>query len=147
VAEVIDSNGRLQKHFAFCENVAPFYKNRKPAKVLTYYVPLKVAIDRLKSKYRDISKRTRNADSKDYKYYGARGIKCLWATSDEFVADMLPSFLDHIREHGIEQTTIERIDARGHYSKLNCKWATWKEQFSNRPGVVVMNGKFASSGR
>lgn len=69
---------------------------------------------------------------KDYKRYGARGIRFEWYSYSEFKKDMHPSFLKHVKKHGIENTTIDRIDPKGNYSKKNCRWATWRQQSLNK---------------
>lgn len=78
--------------------------------------------------------------------YGGRGIKCLWDSFESFKEDMYKSYQSHVEEHGIKNTTIERIDSTGHYSKENCKWATYNEQNLNKKNVhrITFRGKTMS---
>lgn len=62
-----------------------------------------------------------NCNSKDWKYYGGKGVEVLgWGSAQEFV------------EWGIGSgyllgLTIDRLDSSGHYSKENCEWVTRAE--------------------
>lgn len=70
--------------------------------------------------------------NKDYKRYGARGIKFKWKDYDSFKKDMYISYLVHVKKHGKKNTSIDRINSKGHYSKKNCRWATLQEQSLNK---------------
>jgi len=89
-----------------------------------------------------ILKRCNNSNSDVYRFYGNRGIKCLWPSFTIFKNDMHESYLKHCKEFGIKDTTIDRIDTNGHYYKKNCKWATWHEQFRNtrQNRFITFNG-------
>lgn len=81
-----------------------------------------------------MNERCRNKKCKTYPNYGGRGIKICsrWRNFINFKKDMYKNYLYHVRKYGREQTSIERIDNNLGYSKLNCKWATQKEQSFNK---------------
>lgn len=80
------------------------------------------------STYRGILERCNNISSHNYKWYGGKGIKCLWKSFEEFRDDMHESYLRHINKYGKKNTTIDRVNSNDHYYKENCRWATWEEQ-------------------
>ncbi len=45
---------------------------------------------------------------------------------------MWKSFLKHIKEYGIKNTSLDRIDNDGSYCKKNCRWATYSQQVRHR---------------
>lgn len=81
--------------------------------------------------YCGIKTRCNNKREKTYFYYGARGVKCLWASFEEFRDGMHESYLKHVEEFGEDNTQIDRVNNNGHYELLNCRWATRKEQMRN----------------
>ena len=80
-----------------------------------------------------------------YKHYGGKGITFpdKWFKFEGFLEDMFESYLEHVQEYGISNTSLDRIDGNASYSKENCKWATKVEQSRNSASnrYVEVNGK------
>lgn len=83
-------------------------------------------------KFLHIRSRCIFAWDKDYKNYGAKGIKFKWETYNDFKNDMYDSYLNHVKIHGEKNTSIDRINVLDGYSKDNCRCATTKEQSRNK---------------
>ena len=88
--------------------------------------------------YLGLHYRCSNPKSAGYQYYGGRGIKCLWKSFGEFYGDMYASYVESIKINGQRNTTIDRINGNGDYSKENCRWRTYRQQNSNRKDNVFV---------
>lgn len=69
-----------------------------------------------------------NPKSKDYKWYGARGIK----VCDEWKNNFMNFYEWSMNNGWKEGYEINRIDNDGNYSPDNCKWISHKNQCRNR---------------
>ena len=80
----------------------------------------------------DMRKRTTNPNSSEWDNYSGRGI-----SSDEykffidFFDDMYSSYIEHKNKYGEKDTTLDRINPNGNYTKTNIRWATRIEQQNN----------------
>jgi hypothetical protein len=80
----------------------------------------------------DMKSRCKNPKHKAYKNYGGRGIMVCesWESFSNFAKDMMPR---------LDGYMLDRIDNSGNYSPENCKWATRKEQNSNRRNCIYVS--------
>lgn len=81
--------------------------------------------------WKTIRQRCYNPKNKDYKYYGAVGIKMSddWKENfQNFYNDMIDSYQMHVDAYGRKNTSLDRVDPDGDYCRENCRWATWEEQ-------------------
>jgi predicted HTH transcriptional regulator len=76
--------------------------------------------------------RCRNTNHKDYKNYGARGI----SISEDWLV-----YLNFLRDMGERPrgTQIDRIDNNKGYFSGNCRWATPRENSSNRRSTRLVD--------
>lgn len=74
--------------------------------------------------YHDAKNRCTNPKNRNWKHYGARGIKFLFTSVQQFYAELGPR---PSPEH-----SIDRINNNGNYAPGNVRWATPEEQQSNR---------------
>jgi hypothetical protein len=88
-----------------------------------------------------ILRRIRNKNCKEYKYYGGRGIKVCekWLDFTGFRDDMYQSYLQHCKEFGEKNTTINRIKNENDYYYANCEWSTLQEQSENKRTSIYIS--------
>jgi len=84
------------------------------------------------TKWSSMRQRCNDHNNHKFKNYGARGIKVLWKSFEEFRDAMHQSYLEHVKKFGEKNTQIERIDNDKSYSTKNCRWATPQEQMQNK---------------
>lgn len=82
---------------------------------------------------------------KQYSDYGGRGISITdsWMKFENFYENMGYSYKIHCEKYGIKNTSIDRIDRDGNYSKENCRWSTEHVQKRNtrRNNFILFNGE------
>jgi hypothetical protein len=73
--------------------------------------------------------RCENPKSRDFKWYGAKGVK----VCDEWALTNFSAFKDWAQRTGYKPgLTIDRVDPAGDYCPENCRWITIQEQQKNR---------------
>ena len=81
--------------------------------------------------YSMMKQRCDNKKHDAYNRYGGSGITYSWEKIEDFRNDMYESYLEHVKEFGELDTSLDRINNDKGYCKENCKWATRKEQSNN----------------
>lgn len=81
--------------------------------------------------YMDMRRRCYNAEAKNYRHYGGRGIQVCdeWMDPNEG----FENFCKWSMNNGFsEELSLDRIDNDGNYSPPNCRWATKRVQNINK---------------
>ena len=93
--------------------------------------------DRLYRVFANMKNRCYNTNSKDYPYYGGRGIKICDEWLNNYLAFKTWSYnngYDDTAQFG--QCTIDRINVDGNYEPDNCRWVSMSTQSKNRRNVI-----------
>jgi hypothetical protein len=73
--------------------------------------------------YHHAIQRCNDPKTRNYEYWGGRGIKFLFTSFEQFFAEVGKRPVGH---------SLDRINNNGHYEPDNVRWATTKEQGENR---------------
>lgn len=78
--------------------------------------------------YSLMKNRCNNPNSKDYKWYGGKGVKVCSEWEDSYIA-----FKEWALSNGYKEgLTIDRIDSDGNYEPSNCRWVNMTVQNNNK---------------
>ena len=144
----VELDGEMLSRTEYCKRLNYSYNsitNRMYKKGLTFeqavneyeaYINKRKVKDKyLYSRWYHMKDRCYNKKHPLYHRYGGRGIEICdrWLESYfNFEDDMYDSFIEHVKQFGIKDTTLERNDYNGNYEPSNCTWKTRKEQQNNK---------------
>ena len=121
------SNGK-RVHLEASRRYREFHKATIAKQRKAYYRTLK---GRLYVCFNGIKRRCNISASKDYKWYGGKGVCCLFASFDEFY-DYITVDLGCNTIEKLKRKEIDRVDNNSHYMKGNIRFVSHKENCNNR---------------
>ena len=90
-----------------------------------------MSTEKLYNVYYGILTRCNDKSHRDYKWYGARGIRCLF--------EGYAAFKEWALANGyVEGLHIDRINSNGHYEPSNCRFITCKENNRNKRNNITV---------
>lgn len=97
---------------------------------------------RLEQIFKDMKYRCYNKNSKDYRWYGGKGV----IICNEWI-DNPGSFEEWALENGYDDTlTIDRIESDGNYTPENCRWITISQntKYKSTTSLIEVDGEIHS---
>jgi len=91
----------------------------------------KTLIGYLHKRFTTMNQRCNNPKHLSYKYYGSRGIKCLFKNANRFINHVIND-LGYNTFEKLKGLQIDRIDNNGHYEPSNIRFTTAKVNSNNR---------------
>ena len=145
IIDIVDENNKIIKCKCSCGNIFEtklYYITNKNHKIIScgkcgnkYNYSKPSERQRLSAVLRNMIDRCYNESAKDYKWYGARGIK----VCDDWI-NSANSFIDWSISNGYKKgLSIDRINNNIGYYPNNCRWVTIKDQQNNRRNNVRYN--------
>lgn len=99
----------------------------------TRHLPKNPYLKRFRKIYSCMRYRTLSPNASDWKYYGGKGVSSeYYKDFITFYKDMFQSYVEHIKQFGCKDTSLDRINPNENYEKGNIRWATAKEQALNQ---------------
>ena len=90
------------------------------------------SVTRLYKIWTDMRTRCNNPNSKNYEYYGKRGIS-VCSEWDDFEVFQKWAYSNGYKDDAKRgECTLDRIDVNGNYKPSNCRWINMKTQCQNR---------------
>lgn len=154
--KLVELDGELVSKAEYCRRLGYNY-NSITARMYRHNITFEQAVEdylkyrgrrkvkdiRLYNRWYRMKDRCENPKNEHYKYYGGKEPNPIrvcerWQDYFNFEDDMLESFLEHVEQFGLKDTTIERNDYDKDYCLENCSWKTKEEQANNKSSNIIV---------